>query len=266
MSIYKLKAVIWLHLLRLWRYKYSAVNMALNTTLWVTIFILGALMFMAPEDLPRGVPLAFWGIALWTILSSCVWLIGGWTNFYVSMGFVEEHILVNTSSSRVLVGRAITGLSISTLAIILIYYVLSALIPVTWGLEIHIQLLVLGLLSFIVMALSYGLILSALSFRTGVPGVLLDISNFIVFIIGGIATPVSMLPPPIRNIALVIPYSYPSELVRYGASGIEPYLPIDQVAFIALSISILMGIFSLWLMRWAEAYARKHGVKAIGRM
>lgn len=266
MNFNRIKAILWLHIIRLWRYKYSAINMALNTTLWIAIIILGALMFMSQEDLPIGIPLAFWGIAMWTILSSCVWLIGAWTNFYISMGFVEEHMLVNTSSSKVLVGRAITGLSISTLAIIFIYYVLSSITGFEKGLVKDPLLILLGLIIFVVMAISYGLVLSALSFRTGVPGPILDISNFIFFIAGGIATPVSMLPSPVKEISLLIPYAYPSELVRYGAMGFEPYLPLNIDLMISIALALVMAMIAYTLMNRVEAYVRMHGVKAVGRM
>lgn len=266
MLFHRVKAIIWLHLIRLWRYKYSAFNMALNTTLWVAIFLLGALMFMPPENLPIGIPLAFWGIAMWTIMSSCVWLIGAWTNFYISMGFIEEHLLVNVSSSKVLVGRAITGLSVSTIAIILIYFALSSLTGISGGVINDPLLIIFGISIFIIMSLSYGLILSALSFRTGIPSVLLDIFNFIIFIVGGIATPILMLPGLVKQITFMIPYSYPAEIVRYAAVKYPTFIPLEMNIFISVFLAFIMAITSLFLMRWAESYVRKHGVKAIGRM
>jgi len=266
MNLNEVKAILWLHIIRLWRYRYSAINIALNTTLWVTIFLLGAIMFMPPEKLPSGMPLVFWGIAMWTILSNCVFLIGAWTNFYISMGFIEEHMLMNISSSKILVGRAVAGLSVSTIAIILIYFVLSSFIGLSGKVISDPILLIIGLTLFIIMSLSYGLILSALSFRTGVPGTLLDISNFIVFIIGGIATPVAMLPKPINLIALLIPYSYPAELVRYASIGYKPYMPINMELLIGVILTTAMALISIYLMKWAETYVRWNGVKAIGRM
>ena len=266
MKLNKFKAIIWLHILRLWRYKYSAFNMALNTTLWISIFLLGAIMFMPPEKLPMGMPLIFWGITLWTILSNSVFLIGGWTNFYVSMGFIEEHMLTNTSPTHVLVGRAYTGLSVSGMAILLIYIVLSSLLGMGGEIVSDPLLLITGLIIFIIMSISYGLSLSALSFRTGVPGTLLDVSNFILFIIGGIATPVSMLPKPMDIIALLTPYSYPAEIVRYASIGYKPYLPLNITILIGIMYAIAMAITALYLMRRAETYVKLNGVRAIGRM
>ena len=262
----RLKAIVWLHVLRLWRYRYSFINMALNSTLWVTIFLLGALMFVPPEDLPSGMPLVFWGITMWTILSNSVWLVGAWTGFYISMGLVEEHMLVGISSSRVLVGRAIPGLSVSAAVILLIYYVLSSIVGVSRGIAEYPHLLVLGLSLLTVMALSYGLILSAISFRTGVPPVLLDIANFVVFIVGGIATPVSSLPPTLQKVAVLIPYSYPAEIVRYAAIGYKPFFALEVEVAVSVIVSAFMAALSLYLMRRSEEYIRRNGLKAIGRM
>lgn len=262
----KLKAILWLHILRLWRYKYSFVNMALNSTLWVTIFLLGAIMFMPAEKLHEGFPLIFWGITMWTIMSNSVWLIGGWTGFYISMGLAEEHLIVGTSSTPILIGRTIPGLSVSVAVILLIYYVLSSMIGGSVSIALNPLLLILGLLLLTIMSISYGLLLSAVSFRTGIPPVLLDIANFVVFIIGGIATPVSSLPSELQKVTMVIPYSYPAEVVRYAAIGYPPALSLEVDLIVSIVLSTLMLTVALYSMRASENYIRKNGLKAIGRM
>lgn len=253
-------------MLRLWRYRYSFLNMALNSTLWVTIFLLGAIMFMPSERLHEGFPLIFWGITMWTIMSNSVWLIGGWTGFYITMGLVEEHLIAGTSSTPILIGRTIPGLSVSTAVILLIYFVLSSMIGTSTSIVVNPPLLLLGLILLTIMSISYGLILSAISFRTGIPPVLLDIANFIVFIIGGIATPIASLPPEIRTITFLIPYSYPAEIVRYAAIGYEPILSLELELLVSSIVSSMMLASALYAMRLAENYIKKNGLKAIGRM
>jgi len=265
-GVRKVKAVVWLHTLRMWRYKYSFLNMALSTIMWIMIFILGALMFLPGGEVQKALPAIFWGVAMWNIISSAVWLIGGWTNFYLTQGFFEEHVVVNTSSFLVLSFRAMTGLLMSTVAIGFTYLVISSMSTENILVAQNPTFMVLGLVLLIVMALSYGLTLSALSFRVGVPHMMLEIMNFLVLIVGGLATPVSKLPEPMRYVALVIPYSHPAELVRYGTIGIKPYLPLEITITTTVFLTLVMLIVAVFSMRWVERYVRKNGLKAIGRM
>ncbi len=260
----KAKAVVWLHFLRLWRYKISFMNTVLNTVLWFTIFLLGALMFVPRDQLAESAALAFWGIVMWNLISTPTWVMGGWMRFYVSQGFVEEHMLADTSTAMVLVGRMIPNTAVSTAASALMYYVVSAaagqpLPPVrSW------PTLVLGLADLMAMAVAYSLTIAAATMVTGAPMRLVELGNFLVFIVGGIAAPVGKLPTVLQKVALVIPYSYASETARLGAAGIPPHTPHAPEASTAIAIAMMVA--ALASMKRAERVVRKRGTKAIGGM
>jgi len=260
----KAKAVVWLHFLRLWRYRISFMNTVLNMILWFTIFVLGALMFVPREQLAESAALAFWGIVMWNFISTPTWVMGGWMRFYVSQGFVEEHMLANTSTTLVLVGRMIPNTAVSTAASILMYYVISAaagqpLPPVkSW------PTLLLGLADLIAMAVAYSLAIAAVTMVTGAPMRLVELGNFLVFIVGGVAAPVSKLPTALQKIALAVPYSYASETVRLGATGTPPHTP--HAPEIATALAITLAAIALALMKRAEKAVRVRGTKAIGGM
>ncbi len=263
----KVRAFLYLHTLRTWRYKYSFINMTLNLGLWISIFILGALVFVPPENLPDTAPYIFWGVILWNVLSSCVWSLGGWTWFFLSMGMYEEHKLHNTSVVSVLAGRTITVLTDIALITPVMYFVVTKATGGSVTLVTNPAFIVGGFVAMFIMSLSYGLTLSELSLRIGVPGTLLDISNFLLLVMGGIAVPISKLPGPIQNIAVLIPYAHASELVRYGATGMETYLPLHVEVVIVMILSTSMMVSALALYRYVEDhYLRRYGPRAIGRM
>ncbi len=266
MSVAKLKAVLWLHALRLWRFKFSFLDMALSTTIWVTVFLLAALMFIPRGELPKVLPLVFWGIVMWNVASSATLLIGGWTHYYVSAGLFEEHAIVGISSALFLSGRALTGLSMSAMAIGFAYVVLSAMAGESVLVVANSLALAFGFIIVVIMAFSQGLIVSAISLRAGVSHVLLEIINLIMFIVGGFITPVRKLPDPLRYIALFIPYCHPAELVRYGAAYVEPYLPLWITAAISVVLGMIMLTLATLSMRLVESRIKKHGLKAVGRM
>ncbi len=265
-TINKLRAVLWLHTLRIWRYKYSFLNMTLNLIIWVIIFILGALMFLPSGGIARALPIIFWGIVMWNIISSAVWLIGGWTDFYLSQGFFEEHTVTNTSSFLVLSFRAIAGLVLSALATVFTYAIISSISARNLLTAQNPIFIMLGLTLLTAMAISYGLIISAISFRIGVPNMMLDIMNFLLLIVGGLATSISSIPEPLRYVALLIPYSYAAELVRYGTIGMETYMPLNTTLTITFSLTMIMVAASLYSMKKIERYVSKNGLKAVGRM
>lgn len=263
----RIRPILYLHLLRTWRYKYSFINSTLNIALWMAIFILGALVFVPPEQLPTTAPYIFWGVVLWTLLSSSVWYIGGWMWFFLSLGMIEEHMIHNMRVMPVLIGRIITV----TVQLALVTPVMYVIVSYATGGSIPLihnpVILAYALVSMIIMSISYGLILAAISIRTGVPGALLDISNFLLFIMGGIAVPVTNLPDILKKFAMFVPYSHPSELVRYAAAGITPYLPLWIELTVSGIVAAAMLIATYLIFRYIEDhYLRIQGPRAIGRM
>ncbi len=263
-----LKAIIYLHLLRTWRYKLSFINSTLNITLWMSIFILGAILFVPKNLLPQTAPVIFWGILIWNILSSSVWYIAGWTIwFLISTGLIEEHYLHGVGMLRFLSGRLITITIQVAMATPLVYVLLLYAAKTSFPLVSSASYLLLGILCFTMISLSYALILSVIAMRTSVPGPLLDFSNILFFVIGGIAVPLANLYEPIRIIALFTPFSHPAEIVRYGAIGIVPYIGLEREVLITVFLALFLFSVAVIIFRKVEQdYLRKHGIKGIGRM
>jgi len=266
LRLYKIKAVVWLHILRLWRYKVSFLNMALSITLWILLFLLGALMFAPKGELFKAIPIVFWGIIMWNLMSNTISLISGWTWYYLSQGFVEEHILTDTSPFLVLVGRPITGLFLSALAIIFIYITLSGFegSPIITIMDPF--TLMLGISTLTLMSISVGLILAALSFKTGIQQMLIEMLNFIILIAGGLMAPLSKLPRFLTYIAILIPFSHSAELVRFGAAGIRPWASLAVIVPLSLILTASLLAISILTIKRIEMHIRVSGLRAIGRM
>ncbi|BEP17230.1 hypothetical protein PYJP_05820 [Pyrofollis japonicus] len=263
----RLKAILYLHALRTWRYKYSFINSSINMLLWITILILGVIMFVPSEELGSVVPNLFWGIVVWNMISYTVIYVAGWTTwFLVATGLIEEHILHNTRLSMLLMGRLITVAAELAIAVPLVYAVLGS-IAGHQHLITNPLLLVYGAAAAEAMALGYALTISALGLRLNIPGTLLDVVNFLLFIIGGIAAPIVRLPEPLRIVAILTPYSHAAEVVRYAATGTRPYLGlwVEIVVSGVLAAALLTtGIIVYRLVE--DRYIRRYGVRGLGRM
>ncbi len=261
MMFTKIRAILILHTIRLWRYGMSFLNMIISQTLWILLFILGILLFVPSEHLATALRLAYWTIAAWTIISSFSSLIGGWTNFFIMMGMVEEHIIRNTSPFTAIVGRVLTGTTVSFAIIIAMGYFLEGIFGKDLMAFKDPLLILAGFLFLIVESLSYALSISAASMRTSVSQQFLEILNF--GIIGILIIPISMLPTQVRIPYLSIPYIAPVYLMKV-AVGAEHSFLLREALLISIVESSAMAIFALELMRTVEHYVRKNGVRAIG--
>lgn len=262
----RFKAIVWLHLVRLERYKYSFINYILIDIMWYMIFLLGALMFVPKEECGVIAVITFWGIVLWSIMNNSVGLIAGWTWFVLATGIVEEHYIHGTNPLLLLAGRFITGISVSLATIPLIILVFSGLSN-TSLLKIYDPIyLFMGIAFIVAYATLYALSLAALSFRTEVPGTMLDILNIFMYIGGGLGVPVYKMPDQLRYIALAMPYTHAAEILRYGVLGIVPYLGLSRELLIASLYLLAMAIASYAIVRRVMEYVRVYGVRAVGMM
>ena len=161
----RFKPIVWLHLLRLSRYKYGFINYILIDIMWYLVFLLGALMFVPKEEFTLSAIITFWGIVLWAMMNNCVWLIAGWTWFILATGLVEEHYIHNVNPLVFVSGRLVTGLSVSLFTIPLVLLIFTNLAG-EQVLAIHNPLwLITGIALVILYATLYSLTLAALSFR-----------------------------------------------------------------------------------------------------
>lgn len=262
----RLKAIIWLHILRLGRYKYSFINMIMTSVLWYLLFLLGVLMFIPADELQLYVAITFWGIVLWSMMNNAVWLIAGWVGFTIASGVLEEHVVYDVNPLLLIMGRFITGSIVSLATIPVVAIVLSGFINIDFFVVENVGFLILGVTLILIYATLYALILASLSIRFHVPGVMLDVVNVFMYVVGGIGVPVARMPHVMRYIALVLPYTHAAEIVRYGAVGMEPYIGLVREIIIALLYLLVMAAIVAVLISRVEHYMRTHGVKGVGRM
>lgn len=261
----QLRAVLWLHLVRTGRYLVSLANWAVIDGLWISIYVLGALMFTSPEEYSSFAPLIFWAILAWNLLSTPLWVIGNWAQYYINTGAYEENELAGVSHSLFLAVRVIPAVMMAFisagLVAYLVYYATGARLLVAENPAV----LALSLLAILAASISYSLILASLSIVTQAPAPMLDFLNFLLFTVGGVGVPVASLPPLLRWVAVATPYSHPAELVRWAATGVEPYLGVGLEALLTVAFtSTLIGLAHL-ASRVAARYARRYGARGIGR-
>ncbi|MDK2464283.1 MAG: hypothetical protein QI223_05885 [Candidatus Korarchaeota archaeon] len=259
-SFVRLKAVLWLHTLRLWRYRYSFLNMILSEAAWIFMFVLGALLFVPSERLGVAVKGAFWTIVAWSFVSNFSSLVGGWMNFFISIGMVEEHLVRGFSPFRTLLGRVVTGLSVVVASLLFMAALVGGAFHVDLLRTERLWLLLAGMGLLAVQSLSYGFTVASIAVRTSVPNNLLDILDGVV--IGLLMVPVQALPEALRLIFLCIPYVAPAHLVKL-ATGAGEGLEYSALAIAGVE-ALVMAVVAAWATKWAIRWIRRNGVRAIG--
>ena len=257
----RVKAVLWLHTLRLWRYKWSFLNMILSYVVWMLLLMLGILLFVPHELLGETVKAAFWTILAWNIISQFSSLIGGWMRFFISIGMVEEHILRGMSPFKVIVGRVIPSFSMIVMSQLFIAVLLNGMFKIDVLVVNDPPLLALSFMMLMVESLSYGIVIAAISMRTSIPHAMLEILNFA--IVGLLMIPANMLPSGLNILYLTIPYIAPAHLMKIATLRGMNMLYLEALT-IALIESSAFSITAMCSIIKSEKWIRKNGVKAIG--
>ncbi len=263
----KVRAIVWLHTLRLWRYRLNLLNLVITDLLWISIYALGITSFIPQTEWSSVIPVAFWGFVIWSIITYSVWLIGGWIHFVIAIGVVEEHILANTSLALFLAGRSLVGLAVALSICVILGTILQwyASIPILCG-SSSIPIIVLGLTLTLAMSISYAITVAFVGLKFGISPLAIDVTNILLFVVGGIATPIAKLPYPLKMIALIVPYAHAAEIVRYGALGIRPFLGFELELCIALLCVALMILIALTTLRLVMKSILRNDIKGVGRM
>ncbi|RDD53327.1 MAG: hypothetical protein BA066_05045 [Candidatus Korarchaeota archaeon NZ13-K] len=256
-----IRILIWLHLLRLWRLRYSFLNMVVSNAMWVLLLILGVLLFVPRGELDMALRSAYWTIACWSVISNFSSLVGGWSNFFISIGMVEEHLMRGISPFYVIGGRLIVATIVSSLTIALMGILVGALFSVDMFSLLSPELALLGFTVVSLESLLYGLTISALAMRTSVSEQFLEILNFST--VGVLIVPTRVIPENMRLVYLAIPYVAPAYLLKVSA-GSESGSLIGFAVLISILETLILLSLTIMTMRSVERYLRRNGVRAIG--
>lgn len=257
----RLRAIVWLHFLRLWRYRYSFLNIVVSSAMWVLLLVLGVLLFVPREEVSYAVRSAYWVVACWSVISNFSSLIGGWTNFFISLGMVEEHLMRGISPFLVISGRLAIASVVSAVTIALMGVLIGELFSVPIFSLSRPELALMGFATLSLQSLSYGLTVSALAMRTSVSEQFLEILNFAT--IGLLMVPLRVIPDALRGAYLTIPYVAPTYLLKVSA-GSEQSSLLGLAVLTSFLEALLLMLVAFLIMRNVEAYVRRNGVRAVG--
>lgn len=231
---------------------------------WLAILMLPMTLFRNPET-PAGLisTYMFVGIAIFQAYSVSTWDWGWELRDSLFRGVLENVIVSGSSIFVMYVGIIPITASWLALSLSITYLMLSALIAPPTIQVMSLAPFLLGLFSLMIVLFAYAMILGSTLIASGTSGAVVEFVSWILPIATGGITPLANLPPTMRLIALLTPFSYPAELLRHSLGLTTLILP--EEVMIAVSIVYPTAFLALGYAYFKKQLRKllKEGVKTV---
>jgi len=253
-------AAAWLGVKIYFRYPAWIVADIVTTPIWLIVFILPILLFL-PRDMwgnPETLNFFFWAMVMWGIVSSGFWSFGNTIRWEQEAGTIEQLFLTNASRAVVFARRIFSNLITITIdtAYTAVVFTLLFEVPLYFRNPLGVAAaLLVGLLS----AAGFGLTYGALVLRFKNVGPLNNVLQFIILGLCGIFVPITVLPEPLRAVAMALPYTYVADLVRHEAMGAPTLLPAPLEWGVTLALTAVFLAVGVYMLRRVEENLKRRG-------
>ncbi len=258
-AIWRISATLKAELRVLARAKIRMFASTLTTALWGTLFILPMILFFKASDIPLALAYAIIAFTMFYLLSTASWI-----------GFnLRRRIMEGILENQLLHGLTLPELTLSSLLIGLIYQVVglivfTALIILVFGIPqfnfTSISSVCIGLIGLLILMWGHAGIIGASTLIAGTSGVIVELSSWIIPLASGMIAPLVAMPEPLKTIALVTPFPYPCEALRYGLLGVRTLLPLNMTLALGITAPLIYAVISYVLLMYTYTRIRKRGI------
>lgn len=256
-----LKAYFTAELLRSHGLTYGLVSMAL----WMTLFVAPIMLFAPPGESSQIISgYAFAAVLVFMSYSMATWD-WAWELRWLMMNNMLEHVILSGRSIFIhYIGIIPISFTWLGFALITVYTLLTVLFgsPLTFINDP--LMLALGLIMLFTVLFAHAMILGGTTIAVGTSGPVMEFIGWILPIATGGLTPLSRLPYPLQVFALLTPYSYPAEILRYGLLGTPSIIDLLSECFIGIIYDIVFLIIALVYFKHQMVKLLKEGPKTVG--
>ncbi|MEM4527994.1 MAG: ABC transporter permease [Desulfurococcaceae archaeon] len=225
----------------------------MSFAIWITLMITPLMLFAEPGRDPRSISgYIFTGIIMFMFYTSATWDWAAELRWMINDGRLEYYIASGSGFLPHFLGILPISLIWLAIALLVNYAVLSIILGPPLLLFQEPYLLIAGFSLLLINLVGYALILGGSMIASGTSGFIVEILGFILPVATGGLTPLSVLPKPLQLFALITPFSYSAELIRYSLIATQPVLPLDTLfirgsiySLVFLSIGILFFKYQL---------------------
>lgn len=239
---------------------YGLVGMAL----WITMFAMPITLFTAGNiDVSDMATKIYVGILLFMFYSMASWDWAAELRWMINEGRIEYYIASGSGFLPHYLGILPVSFMWLGIALSVNYLLLSIL----WSppiIKIGDPLILLyGFTLLVACLMAYALILGGTMISTGVAGFVVEVISFILPIATGGLLPLKLMPKPLQLFALLTPFSYPAELIRYSTLGAEPVLDVKVTILVGTTYATIFLLLGIFYFKYQLKKTLKEGFKAI---
>ncbi|MCS7112069.1 MAG: ABC transporter permease [Ignisphaera sp.] len=232
-------------------------------SIWIVLFMSPLTLFTDVETNPQRIAaygftailiFMFYGAATWDWAAELRWMINdGRLEYYIASGsgFLPHYL-------------GILPVSLIWLSIVMLFN--CAILSIMWGPPLlyvtDIFILTCGFVLLLINLLAYALVLGGTVISSGVSGFVVEILGFILPVATGGLTPLSTLPKPLQLFALLTPFSYPAEMIRYSILEWRPIVDLQQLMLRGAITSLTFLLISIAYFRYQLKKILREGVRA----
>lgn len=236
------------------------IYVMLTLSFWTLLFLMPMSMFFE-ENVDRSLvsTYAFALMLIFLSYSIATWDWAAELRWMINYGILEYYIATGSGILPHFLGILPVSLTWFTVALGVNYVVITMVFGSPRIVVYNPLLLPLSLTMLIIVLLGYALLLGGTVISSGTSGFIVEILSFILPIATGGVTPLNKLPKPLMTFALLTPFSYPAELIRFSFLGLELALGLLETILIGFSYSILFLTLGVVYFRKQLKKCLKHG-------
>ncbi len=199
----------------------------------------------------------FLGAAVSSLTFGTFWGVTWATNREMDAGTLEHSWLTPVPREVLMLGTACTSLLVSCLA----GSVLFVLGAVAFGAHYRpavlqaipaLAIVLLSLVGIAFLVASVNLVAKRANF-------MVDSISYLLVVTSGVLFPLSVMPVVFRAIGLLLPVTYSLDLLRAGALGSRPFLPVAQEYLVLSGLGLALLVAGRWVFLKTERRLRTEG-------
>lgn len=236
----------------------------ISMAIWLAVLMLPMTLFRDPET-PASLisTYMFIGIAVFQAYSVSTWDWGWELRDSLFRGVLENVIVSGSSILVMYVGIIPISVGWLVLSLSITYLMLSVIIAPPILQVVNPTLFLLGLVSLMIVLFAYAMILGSTLIASGTSGAVVEFVSWILPIATGGITPLANLPHTMRLIALLTPFSYPAELLRYSLGLTTLVIPKEVMIVISTLYPAAFLVFSYFYFKKQLRKLLKEGIKTV---
>jgi len=236
----------------------------LSMGLWIIMFTIPVTLF-TPGGVSRDEVASriYVGIMLFYYFSAASWDWAAELRWMIMNGRLEYYITSGAGFAPHYFG--ILPFTLMWLCIALVFnYVLISIVWAPPAITIiNYYAFAVGFILYTVSLIGYALLLGSSMLSTGSTGYFVEFLSFILPVATGGLFPLKQSPEILKTIALLTPFSYPAELLRYSLLGIEPVVSIEKTILIGGIYGALFLILGVIVFRIQLRKALRNGFPTV---